>query len=95
MTSPSKPLVLVADDEADIRASLRMILEYEGYRVDEAASGSEALPKIAARAPSVLLVDIKMPEYLVQGSGASGPTNSFEQIMQLVASAEAKKLVKD
>ncbi len=54
--------ILVVDDEASIRESLRMILEYEGYRVDEAASGSEALPKIAARSPSVLLVDIKMPE---------------------------------
>ena len=54
--------VLVIDDEASIRESLRMILEYEGYRVDEARSGSEALNKIAARVPSALLLDIKMPE---------------------------------
>ena len=54
--------VLVVDDEPSIRESLRMILEYEGYRVDEAASGSEALTKIAARQPSALLLDIKMPE---------------------------------
>ena len=54
--------VLLVDDEAAIRESLRMILEYEGYRVDEAASGGEALSRVAARAPSLLLVDIKMPE---------------------------------
>ena len=54
--------VLVVDDEASIRESLRMILEYEGYRVDEAASGSEALTKIAVRRPSALLLDIKMPQ---------------------------------
>jgi CheY-like chemotaxis protein len=35
--------VLVVDDEAAIRDSLHMILEYEGYRVEEAASGSQAL----------------------------------------------------
>lgn len=54
--------ILVIDDEASIRESLRMILEYEGYRVEEAASGAEALSRIAAQAPNALLLDIKMPE---------------------------------
>jgi two-component system nitrogen regulation response regulator NtrX len=54
--------VLVVDDEASIRDSLRMILEYEGYRVDEAASGSQALARIADRPPDAILLDIKMPE---------------------------------
>ena len=54
--------VLVVDDEAAIRDSLHMILEYEGYRVDEAASGSQALSKVAERAPDAILLDIKMPE---------------------------------
>ena len=35
-----KASVLVVDDEAAIRDSLRMILEYEGYRVEEASSGA-------------------------------------------------------
>ncbi|HEV8582020.1 MAG TPA: sigma-54 dependent transcriptional regulator [Thermoanaerobaculia bacterium] len=54
--------VLVVDDEAAIRDSLHMILEYEGYRVDEAGSGSQALSKVAERAPDAILLDIKMPE---------------------------------
>ncbi|HSF42029.1 MAG TPA: sigma-54 dependent transcriptional regulator [Thermoanaerobaculia bacterium] len=54
--------VLVVDDEAAIRDSLHMILEYEGYRVDEAANGSQALTKVAERAPDAVLLDIKMPE---------------------------------
>jgi two-component system nitrogen regulation response regulator NtrX len=54
--------VLVVDDEAAIRDSLHMILEYEGYRVDEAANGSQALAKVGERAPDALLLDIKMPE---------------------------------
>jgi two-component system, NtrC family, nitrogen regulation response regulator NtrX len=54
--------VLVVDDEAAIRDSLRMILEYEGYRVDEASGGSQALAKVAERPPDAVLLDIKMPE---------------------------------
>ena len=54
--------VLVVDDEAAIRDSLHMILEYEGYRVDEASNGSQALTKVAERAPDAVILDIKMPE---------------------------------
>jgi len=54
--------VLVVDDEGSIRESLRMILEYEGYRVDEAASGPQALARVAEGAPDAVLLDIKMPE---------------------------------
>jgi two-component system nitrogen regulation response regulator NtrX len=54
--------VLVVDDEAAIRDSLHMILEYEGYRVEEAANGSQALNKVAERAPDAIVLDIKMPE---------------------------------
>ncbi len=58
----SRASVLVVDDEASIRESLRMILEYEGYRVGEAKSGPEALVKIADKPPDAVLLDIKMPE---------------------------------
>ena len=61
-TPPSDARVLVVDDEASIRESLRMILEYEGYEVEEARSGGEALAKVATRAPDAMLLDIKMPE---------------------------------
>ncbi|HJX27893.1 MAG TPA: response regulator, partial [Thermoanaerobaculia bacterium] len=54
--------VLVVDDEAAIRDSLRMILEYEGYRVDEAGGGPQALAKVAERPPDAVVLDIKMPE---------------------------------
>jgi two-component system, NtrC family, nitrogen regulation response regulator NtrX len=54
--------VLVVDDEASIRESLRMILEFESYRVREAASGDEALESVRAEPPQAILLDIKMPE---------------------------------
>ena len=54
--------VLVVDDEASIRESLRMILEYEGYRVAEADGGKTALVRLGERIPDAVLLDIKMPE---------------------------------
>jgi len=51
----------VVDDEKAIRDSLRMILEFEDYRVDEAADGDAALRRVAERQPDALLLDIKMP----------------------------------
>ncbi len=54
--------VLVVDDEKSIRDSLRMVLEYEGHTVEEAASGPEALVRVAERSPEVVLLDVKMPE---------------------------------
>jgi two-component system nitrogen regulation response regulator NtrX len=61
MASRRKPLVLVVDDESDIRSSLRMILEYEGYASCEASSGEEALKRIESDRPEAVLLDIKMP----------------------------------
>jgi two-component system nitrogen regulation response regulator NtrX len=57
-----RALVLVVDDEAAIRDSLRMVLEYEGYRVEDAAGGPQALARLADRLPDAVLLDIKMPE---------------------------------
>ena len=47
----SRAAVLIVDDEASIRESLRMILEYEGYRVEEAVHGADALVRVADSAP--------------------------------------------
>ncbi len=62
MSSKPADTILVADDEADIRASLKMILEYEGLRMIEAASGPEALEQIEKRDPDAVMLDIKMPK---------------------------------
>ena len=57
----AQPRILVIDDEAAIRDSLRMILEYEDYRFVGAASGQEGLEIVQRERPDVVLVDIKMP----------------------------------
>jgi two-component system nitrogen regulation response regulator NtrX len=61
MSRSRKPLVLVVDDEEDIRASLRMILEYEGYALEEAPSAPEAFAALDRIRPDAVLLDIKMP----------------------------------
>ncbi|CAA9324761.1 MAG: Circadian input kinase A [uncultured Gemmatimonadetes bacterium] len=55
------PLVLVCDDDGAIAAVARDVLEKEGYRVDIAASGEEALAIARARAPAAILLDMRMP----------------------------------
>ena len=53
--------VLVIDDETAIREAIRMTLEYEGYRVDEARSGQDGIDKASKVAYDAILLDIKMP----------------------------------
>ena len=54
--------ILIIDDEAPIRRVLREILENEGYQVDEAANGTEALQHIKEQEFDAVFCDIKMPE---------------------------------
>lgn len=53
--------ILVIDDETGIREAIRMTLEYEGYRIDEARSGQEGLDKAGRTPYDAILLDIKMP----------------------------------
>ena len=54
--------ILVIDDEKAIRKSLREILEYEKYEVEEAEDGPEAIEKITNNTFDIALCDIKMPQ---------------------------------
>lgn len=54
--------ILVIDDESSIRNTLREILEYEKYQVDEVADGPTALGLLESGTYDVILCDIKMPQ---------------------------------
>ncbi|MEX0821342.1 MAG: sigma-54 dependent transcriptional regulator [Rhodothermales bacterium] len=56
------PTILVVDDEPSIRRTLREILEYEDFEVDEAVDGEEALDKMRANQYDVVMLDVKMPK---------------------------------
>ena len=54
--------VLVIDDDQTIRDSLAAILKDEGYDVDEAEDGGEAIKKTKKRTYNAALIDIKLPD---------------------------------
>jgi DNA-binding NtrC family response regulator len=54
-------LILVADDEPSMRLNLTELLEGEGYSVELASNGEEAVQKTIQHNPMVVLMDIKMP----------------------------------
>jgi two-component system nitrogen regulation response regulator NtrX len=54
--------ILIVDDEASIRETLKEILDYEGYEIEEAKDGEEALAKIKKFNYDAVLADIKMPK---------------------------------
>jgi two-component system phosphate regulon sensor histidine kinase PhoR len=54
--------VLVVDDSDDNREAVAEMLQANGYVVDTARSGNEALQKLAAKAPDLFLLDVVMPE---------------------------------
>lgn len=55
------PLVLVVDDEQSYRDALRIALEREGFRVEVAADGAEAIARFDAVRPSLVLLDVMLP----------------------------------
>ncbi len=57
-----KPVILVIDDEEAIRLFLAATLEDRGYAVETAATGQEALDRIARAAPDLVLLDLMLPD---------------------------------
>ncbi len=57
----SSTILLVEDDPAT-RGAMKMVLEWEGYRVDCAANGMEAIGRLmAGERPAIILLDLNMP----------------------------------
>ena len=62
MTNPPRLKVLIVDDEPSITELLSTALRYEGFEVESAASGSEALHAVEAGRPDVVLLDVQLPD---------------------------------
>jgi len=73
--------VLVVDDEPNARSALRELLAEEGFEVQEAADGEEALRLIPGFAPDVVLADVRMPRMdgltLLERARADGVDAAF------------------
>lgn len=57
-----RPVVLVSDDDADIRRMLRFHLEDRGFDVLEAANGADAIEQVLTEEIDALILDVMMPE---------------------------------
>lgn len=61
IASMEKPLALIVEDERDIAALFRHVLDIAGYRTEIVMNGSEALARLAATRPDILLLDLNLP----------------------------------
>ncbi|MFC0409639.1 phosphate regulon transcriptional regulator PhoB [Roseomonas elaeocarpi] len=61
MEGGGRPTILVVEDEAPLLTLLRYNLERQGFRVDEAADGQEALLRVAEDRPDLILLDWMLP----------------------------------
>jgi two-component system, OmpR family, phosphate regulon response regulator PhoB len=61
LVASSKPLVLIVEDEAALMTMLRYNLEKQGFRVEEAGDGEEALTRISELKPDLVLLDWMLP----------------------------------
>ena len=75
--------VLLIDDDEDFTASIRSLLEAEGYAVVTADSGKAGLAKLAETRPDVVLLDIMM-ESTTEGYAVSGAIKSAERPVPVV-----------
>ena len=80
--------VLVVDDEPDIRATVAEMLEIEGYAVEEAANGADALRAIERRAPDLILLDMRMP--VLDGWGVAAELNRRDVDIPIVVMTAAR-----
>lgn len=53
--------ILIVDDEQDILETLQLVLEIEGYEVTTASTGQQAIEKMSAVVPDLVLSDVMMP----------------------------------
>jgi len=61
-TPAPPPSILVVDDEAPVRQTIRRMLEHHGYLVEEASTGAQALAAVAAEPPDLVLLDLRLPD---------------------------------
>jgi len=90
----SKGRILVVDDQAQIRRVLRITLVANGYEVDDACGGQEALEKLREEKYDLILLDINMPD--IKGTEVCRAIRSSSDvgiIMLTVRKAEADKVI--
>ena len=89
--------VLIVDDEPNIVISLEFLLKKEGFEVAVAADGEEALAKVAAFAPAIVLLDVMMPKksgYEVCQQLKADPATAGVKVVMLTAKGRESEVAK-
>lgn len=82
------PLILIAEDDADIRSLLRLYLEGEGFRVAEAADGAAALDLARTEPPDMAILDVMMPG--MNGFELTRALRAYSDVPILILSAKSQ-----
>ncbi len=89
-------IVLLVEDDLDVRLLARLALaELAGYEVHEAGNGIEALARIAAEIPDLILLDVTMPEMdglAVLDHIRSDPRMASTPVVMLTASVRPREI---
>ena len=91
MTS-SEPIVLLIEDEPEIRRFLRSVLPGHGFRLLEATTGKDALAQAAAQNPDMVLLDLGLPD--MDGLEIIRSLRAWTQVPILMLSARDQEQVK-
>jgi CheY-like chemotaxis protein len=99
MITTENPLVLVVEDDEEIRELLEQIIEMESYEVKTASNGKEAMELISLLHPRLVLLDLMMPvmngwEVLSALRKKESGLDSETSVVVLSASGEAAKSAK-
>lgn len=79
--SPRLKKVLIAEDFADIRKMMKILLGMYGYEVIEAADGSEAIERAVNSRPDLILMDISMP--VLDGIQATKAIRNYDGLSEV------------
>jgi two-component system KDP operon response regulator KdpE len=84
-----KPLILIIEDDSQIRRFLRAALTAEGYRLHESATAEDGLAQAAARQPDLILLDLGLPDR--DGLGVISEVRQFSQVPIVILSARGQE----
>ena len=85
----NRPLLLVVDDDSDLRSVVTLALRNYGYEVKEAGTGSEALRLIRVRAPDAVILDLGLPD--MDGFEVTASIRAEYQVPIIILSARAEE----
>ncbi|MBZ0158227.1 MAG: response regulator [Alphaproteobacteria bacterium] len=84
-----KDLILLIEDEPQMRRFLRVVLQGHGYRVIEAATGQEGLTQTATRNPDIVLLDLGLPD--LDGLEVTQRLREWSEVPIIVISAREQE----